>query len=108
MSQQLDAILQEVKTRTALWAAWRDSQPGASGGHEEGGFVISDPSGTQRTVRWPKGQLNRIVLPPHTGCRIGGNDIILTFHTHPNTGPLFFQEPSQTDIRAVRDDPDLK
>ena len=30
-----------------------------------------------------------------------------TFHTHPNPGSEFQQEPSATDIRAVRDDPDL-
>ena len=31
-----------------------------------------------------------------------------TFHTHPNTGRDYLQEPSETDRRAVRDDPDLK
>jgi len=34
--------------------------------------------------------------------------IIATFHTHRNPGPDFQQEPSLTDIRAVRDDPDLR
>lgn len=34
--------------------------------------------------------------------------ILATFHTHPNPGPDFLQEPSLTDIRAVRNDPDLK
>jgi hypothetical protein len=33
--------------------------------------------------------------------------IVATFHTHPNPPPDFLQQPSQTDIRAVRDDPDL-
>ena len=28
--------------------------------------------------------------------------------THPNTGPDYLQEPSETDKRAVRDDPDFK
>lgn len=37
-----------------------------------------------------------------------GNDIIASFHTHPNTGYSFLQEPGETDRRAVRDDPDLK
>ena len=31
-----------------------------------------------------------------------------TFHTHPNTGSDFLQDPSVTDIRAVRDDSQLK
>jgi hypothetical protein len=39
---------------------------------------------------------------------MGGNPIVASFHTHPNTGADFLQEPSETDKRAVRDDPDLK
>ena len=35
-------------------------------------------------------------------------DIVATFHTHPNTGSDYLQAPSETDKRAVRDDPDLK
>lgn len=31
-----------------------------------------------------------------------------TFHTHPNTGPDYLQEPSLTDRRAVMDDPDFR
>jgi len=41
-------------------------------------------------------------------CFGEGKDSIASFHTHPNTGKDFQQEPSLTDIRAVRDDPDLK
>jgi hypothetical protein len=36
-----------------------------------------------------------------------GLAIIATFHTHPNPGEEYLQEPGPTDIRAVRDDPDL-
>ena len=39
---------------------------------------------------------------------MGGNTIVASFHTHPNTGPDFLQEPSETDNRAARDDPGLK
>jgi len=35
-------------------------------------------------------------------------EILASFHTHPNTGSDYLQEPSETDKRAVRDDPDLK
>jgi len=35
-------------------------------------------------------------------------EIVASFHTHPNTGSDYLQEPSETDNRAVRDDPDLK
>ena len=39
---------------------------------------------------------------------MGENSIVASFHTHPNTGTDFLQEPSETDKRAVRDDPDLQ
>ena len=42
------------------------------------------------------------------GCRIGEMEIVATFHTHPNTGLDYVQEPSETDIRSVHDDPHLK
>jgi len=35
-------------------------------------------------------------------------DIVATFHTHPNTGSDYLQEPSETDKRAVRNDPHMK
>lgn len=59
-------------------------------------------------MRWPKGTQNTIILPLHSNCKIGDNEIIATFHTHPNIGSEYLQEPSETDKRAVRDDPDLK
>ena len=58
--------------------------------------------------RWPKGAQDTIILPPHLNCRMGENDIVATFHTHPNIGGDYLQEPGETDKRAVRDDPDLK
>jgi len=59
-------------------------------------------------ARWPKGAQDTIILPPRPNCRIGGKDIVASFHTHPNTGSDYLQEPSETDRRAIRDDPDLK
>ena len=47
-------------------------------------------------------------MPAHPGCRAEGAEIIASFHTHPNIGAGYLQEPSETDKRAVRDDPDLK
>ncbi len=48
------------------------------------------------------------MMPPHKNCFVDGKDITVSFHTHPNTGKDFQQEPSLTDIRAVSDDFDLK
>lgn len=101
-------VLDDPTVRAMLKQAWDDSQPGVTGGHEEGGFVLRDSAGNLSIVRWPKGKHNGIALPPHPACRIGGHDIVATFHTHPNTGIDYLQEPGETDKRAVRDDADLK
>ena len=101
-------ILSNPGIRTALRQAWQTSQPGVTGGHEEGGFVLRDAVGNLIVVRWPKGEQDNIVLPPHPNCKVAEYDIVATFHTHPNTGNDYLQEPSETDKRAVRDDLDLK
>jgi hypothetical protein len=108
MAQQRLRLLSNPTIRAALKQAWEDSEPGATGGHEEGGFIVRDLAGDLEVVRWPKGEQNSILLPLHPNCKVGNNDIIATFHTHPNTGSDYLQEPSETDKRAVRDDPNLK
>ena len=102
------SILGNPIVRAALRRAWEDSQPGTTGCHEEGGFILKDPAGTLRVQRWPHGQQNSTNVPIHSNCRINNQDIVATFHTHPNTGSEYLQEPSETDKRAVRDDPHLK
>ena len=69
---------------------------------------MRDAAGNLSVVRWPKGAQNSIILPSHPNGQVGERDIVATFHTHPNTGSDYLQEPSETDKRAVRDDPDLK
>lgn len=106
--QSAATLLSDPTVRAALKQAWEDSQPGFSGGHEEGGFILRDLEGNLSVVRWPKGVANSINLPPHPDCQVDERDVVATFHTHPNTGTDYLQEPSETDKRAVRDDPDLK
>jgi hypothetical protein len=108
MSQQQVTVLSDPTVRATLIRAWEDSQPGDAGAHEEGGFILQDPLGNLSTRSWPKGAQNTITVPAHPNCRIGEKDIIASFHTHPNIGDEYLQEPSETDKRAVRDDPDLK
>lgn len=103
-----ETVLNEPEVRAALWRAWLDSRPGVSGGREEGGFVLQDPNGDLIVLRWPSGAQNSIELPSYFGGKVGQSDIVATFHTHPNTGGDFIQEPSATDKRAVRDDLDLQ
>jgi hypothetical protein len=108
MIQDPNFLLTDPGVRVALEQAWQESKPGVSGGHEEGGFILRDTAGNLSVARWPRGVQDTILLPPRPNCRIGGKDIVASFHTHPNTGSGYLQEPSETDKRAVRDDPDLK
>jgi proteasome lid subunit RPN8/RPN11 len=85
-----------------------ESNPGLVGGHEEGGFLLADALGATVVHRWPIGSQRRIIPVPHANCRVGGKEIIASFHTHPNVSADFIQEPSEQDRRAVRSDPDLK
>ena len=101
-------VLREPEVQAALKSAWLDSQPGLTGGHEEGGFVVLDADDKLAVKRWPTGEGNLIRVPDHTGCAVDGLPIVATFHTHPNTGPEYLQEPGETDKRGVREDAELK
>jgi hypothetical protein len=98
---QRRTVLNEPSVRAGLKQAWEDSQPDIAGGHEEGGFILRDPAGILSIVRWPRGEQNGIMLPPHSNCRVGKHDIVATFHTHSNTGGDYLQEPGETDKRAI-------
>ncbi len=108
MPVSITTILNDPAVLDALRCAWLDSRPGITGGHEEGGFILRDETGKITVALWPKGEQDAILMPPHPNCRIDESEIVATFHTHPNTGPDYLQEPSETDLRAVRDDSELK
>lgn len=55
-------ILNDPAIRAAFKQAWQDSQPGVTGGHEEGGFVLQDLAGNLMVERWPMGQQQTIML----------------------------------------------
>jgi len=100
-------VLDDDAVRVSLRHAWQESQAGTADAHEEGGFILRDENATFSVERWPRGAQNRIIVPPHPDCKREGRLIVATFHTHPNPGAEYQQEPSLTDIRAVRGDPDL-
>jgi hypothetical protein len=101
------SILDDDTIRGQFLRAWQESEPGPTAPHEEGGFVLRNADGSMEVERWPVGTRNEILVPSHPGGRRGDRSIVATFHTHPNPGPDFQQEPSLTDIRGVRDDPEL-
>lgn len=107
MSEPMLQLLRSAVIRSGLQLAWNDSKPGPSGGHEEGGFILVQGDSFQ-VSRWARGQQATIRVPKHDGCKYDGLPIMATFHTHPNTGPDYLQEPSPGDVRAVRDDSELK
>ena len=102
MPNKYDIILKDANVCDSLKKAWQDSNPGDFEGHEEGSFIVQDSKDKLHVIRWPKGEQNRIRVPPHHDCKIGEDDIVASFHTHPNTGSEFLQEPSETDKRAIR------
>ena len=108
MPQTPKVVLANANARFALLQAWKDSNSGLTGGHEEGGFIVRNTDGSLNVVRWLKGSKDTIQVPPHKDCMIDGLEIVASFHTHPNTGNDYLQEPSETDKRAVRDDLNLK
>jgi len=97
MLDKATSILNDPTVRTALKQAWEDSEPGPTGGHEEGGFILRDAAGNLSVERWPHGEQNSIIVPVHHNCRIRDQDIVATFHTHPNTGSDYLQAPGETD-----------
>lgn len=101
-------ILGHRTVRLALTEAWVESKPGLAGGHEEGGFIVVDGEDELSVRLWQAGEENQIKVPEHRGCAVDGLPIVATFHTHPNTGPDYLQEPGETDKRGVRDDAELK
>jgi len=102
------SLLEISAIRDALKKAWQDSDPGITGGHEEGGFIVQGTNGELFVMRWPKGGQDTISLSPYKNGKVGDRSIIATFHTHPNTGSDYLQEPGETDKCAVRDDDELK
>lgn len=101
------SVLDNDSLRGQLLNAWLESEPGTPLAHEEGGFILKDSAGMLCVERWPRGAQNEIFVPSHPDGKRGDLLIVATFHTHPNPGADFQQEPSLTDIRAVRGDANL-
>jgi hypothetical protein len=54
--------LNDPAVRDALKQAWLGSQPGITGGHEEGGFILRDETGKITVARWSKGEQDEIQI----------------------------------------------
>lgn len=58
MASDYTELLREQVVIAAMSAAWLDSQPGVSGGHEEGGFILRNANGQIEILRWVTGVQN--------------------------------------------------
>lgn len=108
MDERVAALLGDETIRTELRRAWEESSPGVTGGHEEGGFICVDSENDFVVDRWGSGKKSEIFAPPHPNGKRNNETIVATFHTHPNTGTNFMQEPNTEDCTIVTDDEDLR
>ena len=108
MAIRRNSCLNSAVVRDALRQAWADSQPASRDEHEEGGFVLREADSNFKVIRWLRGLKDEIQVPPHAACKFDGDDIAASFHTHPNTGDDYLQEPSETDKQGIKNDEDLK
>ena len=87
--------------------AYHESNVGGINPVEQGAFIVRDlPDGAVAVTRLPAAACDSLSYPicPDGTCE--GRQIVGSFHTHPNTGPEWQQEPSPQDIRLSQDFPE--
>jgi hypothetical protein len=70
MNQRYTDVFNDTLVCAELKRAWENFNPGLTGGHEEGGFILKDIQGAFGVVRWAVGDRDSIFVPPHPGCKI--------------------------------------
>jgi uncharacterized Zn-binding protein involved in type VI secretion/proteasome lid subunit RPN8/RPN11 len=101
-----DEILADPTVRAELRQAWLDSDDGGSNDHEEGGYIVRRPDGSLGVVRLPTGGQDSMTPDLYPTGRIGDDEIVGFFHTHPNTGTTYQDAPSDADISFTQDNPE--
>jgi len=87
--------------------AFVESNVGEANAIEQGGFIVSDPlDGTLVVIRLPAAACDSLSYPICADGTYEGREIVGSFHTHPNTGPEWQQDPSPQDIRLSQDYPE--
>lgn len=90
-----------------LRRAYEESGVGTDRPLEQGGFIVRDSvSGDVEVVRLPARERDSLAFPICADGMYRGKQIVGSFHTHPNTGTEWRQEPSVQDIRLSQDYPD--
>ncbi len=87
--------------------AYDDSDVGGSQPIEQGGFLLCDPhSGEVIVKRLPSSERDSLSYPLCSDGKYQGQEIVGSFHTHPNTGKEWQQEPSPQDVRLSKEFPE--
>ncbi len=87
--------------------AYEESDVGGSQPIEQGGFLLCDSdSGEVVVKRLPSSERDSLGYPLCSDGKYQGQEIVGSFHTHPNTGQEWRQEPSPQDIRLSKDFPE--
>jgi proteasome lid subunit RPN8/RPN11 len=107
MDFSAEHLLNDIAIRTAMREALRESQPGTKHPTEQGGFIVRDATTLRPVVRrLSVGQADSFQIPLCPDGRFHAEQIIGSFHTHPNIGPEWQEEPSRQDIRLVTEYPE--
>jgi hypothetical protein len=100
-------LLSDSTVIDAMRRAFEESDVGGRNPVEQGGFILKDPlTGTFSVALLPAGAADSLVYPVCSDGMHDGKQIVGSFHTHPNTGPDWQQEPSLQDIRLSQEYPE--
>jgi hypothetical protein len=100
-------LLVDPNVIAAMREAFDESDVGGPIPIEQGGFILSDPqTGGLQVERLPPAGRDSLTYPICSDGRYNGKLIVGTFHTHPNTGPDWTQEPSRQDIQLSKQFPE--
>ena len=108
MSSEVSAneILEDVNVAAAMRRVYRESDVGGDFAVEQGGFIVAGDGGAFSVERVAHGRPSSLGYPLCPDGSFNGRRIVGTFHTHPNTGDEWMQEPGRQDIRLSTEYPE--
>jgi hypothetical protein len=100
-------LLANAEVIDQLRRAYDESRVGTDDPAEQGGFLLIDPVHCiVEVAKLPSGAPDSLAFPICADGMYQGKTIVGSFHTHPNAGADWRQEPSPQDIRLSQDFPE--
>lgn len=100
-------LLADPNVVAGMRKAFEESDAGGSEPVEQGGFILRHPeTGELAVERLPSQHRSSLRYPICSGGTYRGKEIVGSFHTHPNTGSEWMQEPSPQDVRVSKEYPE--